>query len=118
MEDQKLQNLVMVGGVPTSPKEWVKIAENMNGRTPKQCRDRWKNHLAPDIRRDPWTPEEDERLLEAQARMGNTWSCFLQLFPGRTYVSLKNRYLSTLSCIGLLVHKIFVSWVFFADSLL
>lgn len=63
----------------------------MPGRSNKQCRDRWKNHLAPEIRRDPWTPEEDELLLESQARMGNTWSSILTLFPGRTYASLKNR---------------------------
>eukprot|EP01047_Picozoa_sp_COSAG01_P087663 COSAG01_NODE_20271_length_962_cov_1.500579_1_plen_187_part_10 len=35
--------------------------------------DRWHNHLNPEIRKCPWTPEEEEELLAAHARMGNKW---------------------------------------------
>jgi hypothetical protein len=28
-------------------------------------RERWHNQLDPNIRKDPWTPEEDQRLLMA-----------------------------------------------------
>ena len=30
------------------------------GRTSKQCRERWHNHLNPDICKEPWTEAEDE----------------------------------------------------------
>jgi len=29
---------------------WVDIAKSMNGRIGKQCRERWYNHLQPDIK--------------------------------------------------------------------
>jgi hypothetical protein len=35
---------------------------------------RYKNHLSPDIVKEPWTKYEDLSILFAQARMGNKWS--------------------------------------------
>jgi hypothetical protein len=34
---------------------WSVIASLLPGRTAKQCRERWYNHLCPDITRGPWT---------------------------------------------------------------
>lgn len=31
-------------------RKWSQIAENMVGRAGKQCRERWHNHLRPDIK--------------------------------------------------------------------
>jgi hypothetical protein len=31
------------------------------------CRRRWYNHLNPDIRKGPWTDDEEEQLLRAHA---------------------------------------------------
>ena len=31
------------------------------------CRRRWHNHLNPDIRKEPWTDDEEEQLLRAHA---------------------------------------------------
>jgi hypothetical protein len=31
-------------------KKWSQIAKMLNGRVGKQCRERWHNHLRPDIR--------------------------------------------------------------------
>jgi myb proto-oncogene protein len=49
------------------PKKWSVIAQELPGRIGKQCRERWHNHLNPDIRRDDWTVEEDRQLLEVSA---------------------------------------------------
>jgi hypothetical protein len=49
----------------------------------KQCRDRWMNHLAPDIKKSPWTPEEDNILLTGQQKWGNAWSKIAQQLPGK-----------------------------------
>jgi hypothetical protein len=75
--------------------DWEAIARQLPGRTAKQCKNRWKTRLAPGIRRDAWTPEEDLRLLSLQARFGNLWSVLLTHFPGRCYASLKNRWYGT-----------------------
>ena len=56
------------------PKKWSTIAANLPGRIGKQCRERWHNHLNPDIRKDAWTQEEDDVILSAHKSMGNRWS--------------------------------------------
>ena len=45
---------------------WAGIATQIEGRTTKQCRERWNNHLDPTIRRGNWTPDEDRLLLAEQ----------------------------------------------------
>lgn len=96
-EDEKLLELIESQGLPTGPSDWGLIARLMDGRTQSQCRSRWKNYLRPDVSREPWTAEEDARLLELQARQGNTWSCFVEQFPGRTYHAIKNRFAPSLT---------------------
>jgi myb proto-oncogene protein len=88
-EDQVLEFLVTQGC-----HNWGQIAERIPGRTPKQCRERWKNHLDPSINKGPYTEEEDAIILEAQERMGNKWSQISQLLKGRTEDSVKIRWKS------------------------
>ncbi|XP_017646664.2 transcription factor MYB119-like [Gossypium arboreum] len=45
-EDRKLKRLVKQYGV----RKWAQIAESLVGRAGKQCRERWHNHLRPDIK--------------------------------------------------------------------
>ena len=47
------------------------VAQQLPGRTGKQCRERWHNHLDFDIRKDAWSLEEDRKLLELQRKYGN-----------------------------------------------
>jgi len=75
---------------------WVKIAKKMPGRTSKQCRERWRNKLNPQIRRDLWTIEEDRTLLKAHKELGNRWVKLACLLPGRTENSIKTRFKSIL----------------------
>ena len=42
-------------------KNWGKLAQNLPGRTAKQCRERWYYNLNPSINTAPFTLEEDER---------------------------------------------------------
>lgn len=60
-EDEIVIKLVKNNGA----KNWSKIAESLPGRIGKQCRERWHNHLNPDIRKDRWTEEEDLAIMEA-----------------------------------------------------
>lgn len=45
---------------------------------------RWHNHLDPRIRKGPWTPEEEQIIIDAQGRWGNKWSQIANLLPGRS----------------------------------
>ena len=46
-EDQKLRELVSTH----STKNWTKLAANLAPRTGKQCRERWYNHLANNLKK-------------------------------------------------------------------
>lgn len=50
------------------PKNWSFIAKSLPGRIGKQCRERWHNHLNPDIRKERWTEEEDQAIIEAHKK--------------------------------------------------
>lgn len=47
------------------PKNWSFIAKHLPGRIGKQCRERWHNHLNPEIVKEKWTDEEDRTIIEA-----------------------------------------------------
>nr|AZQ25556.1 transcription factor GAMYB-like isoform X2 [Populus tomentosa] len=43
-------------------------------RCGKSCRLRWANHLRPDLKKGSFTPEEENRIIELHANMGNKWA--------------------------------------------
>ena len=75
--------------------KWSEIANVIDGRIGKQCRERWFNHLDPTLNKGRWTPEEDDILFTAQERVGNKWSKIAELLPGRAENDVKNRFNSS-----------------------
>jgi hypothetical protein len=54
-------------------KNWTKLAALLPGRVGKQCRERWRNHLDPEVNHAPWTESEDAILIDLHQRIGNQW---------------------------------------------
>ncbi|CAM9335348.1 unnamed protein product [Chrysoparadoxa australica] len=86
-EDERLLELMKVHG-----KRWAVLAQHMPGRIAKRIRERYVNHLDPNVRKGPWTIAEEERLLMVKAKLGSRWSEIAKEMGGRSQNDVKNHW--------------------------
>ncbi|XP_022757283.1 transcription factor MYB41-like isoform X2 [Durio zibethinus] len=74
-------------------------------RCGKSCRLRWTNYLRPDIKRGPFTFEEEKLVIRLHGILGNRWAAIASQLPGRTDNEIKNLWNTHLKkrllCMGL-----------------
>ena len=85
-------NMLIAAVCRYGTKSWVRIAKMVPGRTGKQCRERWIGQLSPQISKEGWSHEEDLTLLQSHQVHGNKWTIIARGLPGRSAISVKNRW--------------------------
>ncbi|CAD8050175.1 unnamed protein product [Paramecium sonneborni] len=73
---------------------WAIIANILKNKSGKQIRERYINKLRAgiiDIKKQPWSYQEDQKLLQFYNQFGSKWSQIAQNFNGRSDLQIKNR---------------------------
>lgn len=87
-EDAKLCALVQELGTT----QWAVIAAHFSNRDRKRCRERFVNHLSPQLVQRTWTAREDQELVALHQRLGNHWAAIARALRGRSPEDTKNRF--------------------------
>lgn len=86
VEDARLMQLVQM----QEPLNWVRIAQRVGSRSPKQCRGRYHQYLKPTLNHDPITPEEGAQIEFLVVEIGKRWTEIARRLRGRSENAVKN----------------------------
>jgi hypothetical protein len=79
------EDAVIIRAKFVDPSEsWDNIAKRLEGR--------WRRFLAPRKSSEPWTPEEDQLLVDKVNEIGKAWAAMKLSFQGRSPRALSNRW--------------------------
>ena len=87
-EDARLQRMQEKYG-----NKWSTVAGFLPGRTGQQCAQRWRHRVNPNIRRDKWTKEEDDKVRVDNNAANERFFFFASkdILQGDLVVSLRSR---------------------------
>jgi hypothetical protein len=100
-EDEALRGLVSEYGTSN----WIEVSSWLPGRSPRQCRERWKHYLSTEKAEIPWTEAEDRILFEKISEWGAKWTRVAKVLGDRSDLEVKVRWLKKFNHIIRLLPK-------------
>jgi len=73
---------------------WTQVAVKIEGRIPKQCKERFRLKFDPELVLKEWSADEDALLLASVDKHNGRWASIAKAVPGRRAGALKVRYRS------------------------
>jgi hypothetical protein len=91
-EDELIKRGVLEQKDPRYP-DWNVVAAQIEGKNSRQVRERYQHYLGPGLSSEPWTPDEDLKLMSLYGMYGKgNWLAISQRMPGRSNAAVKNRW--------------------------
>lgn len=87
-EDEALKKAVELHGETN----WTTVACCLPHRNARQCRERWRCYLRPDLTNKQWTQEEDAIIIEKFKELGPKWTAISHYLPNRSEINIKARF--------------------------
>jgi hypothetical protein len=93
----KEEDAILTETVQTHGKQWGLIAGHLQQRTASQVAARWEKCLDPAIHKGPFTPDEDQLIINFVAQNGpRTWPQITSILPHRSAKQCRERWFNHL----------------------
>ena len=91
-EDQIVKDWALRNG----PRKWSICSVVVEGRSGKQCRDRWRNYLDPFINHSEWTDTEQMKVFAEMKHNWSSWTLIAKNITNRSESAVKNLFYSSI----------------------
>ncbi|CAL6087619.1 Conserved_hypothetical protein [Hexamita inflata] len=94
-EKSKLIDVVMEQKQLGAQMSWIKVAQILTSKTPRQCYDQWLQLQKPKENEglsNQWSQDQTEQLVELVLQHGSNWDLINQYFPTFPAAFLKSKY--------------------------
>lgn len=89
---KRIEDLKLIEMVEKVGKNWELISKYMPERTVEEIRFRYEDKLNNNVKKNKFTKEEDDLIINLHAKFGQNWDEIAKHIPKRTSIMIKSRF--------------------------